>query len=430
MNAPRRRGACPGLSAPMQTGDGLLVRLLPIGTIPLAAFIELCAAARKLGNGIVEITARGSIQVRGLDIASAPRFAAAIGALGIAAADGIPVHTNPLTGRDPDELTDAAKLAAELRRALAHSNLAAQLSPKISVAIDGGGALRLDELPADVRLRAEVVNGDVALQVSIGGDGASAMHLGFVAPAEGVETAIRLLEVIAQRGCAVRARDILAGEGIAPFQQALPSCAKDVEGRDKPGHDGAGAGRGVVGMHRLLDGLFAYGLCVAFGHADAISLEDLADAAAAAGAVGMRAAPGRALIVIGLSRESLPAFVGDAERLGFIVRGDDPRRFVIACAGAPVCASAHIAARAIAPRIAAESARFLSGSFTVHLSGCAKGCAHPAPAGLTGVGTAEGCALIANGVARDAPFAVVAPDELTAAIVRYAGELTSEDRHV
>ena len=34
---PPPRGACPGLSAPMPTGDGLLVRLLPIGTIPLAA---------------------------------------------------------------------------------------------------------------------------------------------------------------------------------------------------------------------------------------------------------------------------------------------------------------------------------------------------------------------------------------------------------
>ena len=33
MNAPYRRGACPGLSAPMQTGDGLLVRMRPIGTM-------------------------------------------------------------------------------------------------------------------------------------------------------------------------------------------------------------------------------------------------------------------------------------------------------------------------------------------------------------------------------------------------------------
>ena len=43
LTSPQRRGACPGLSAPMATGDGLLVRLLPIGTIALDAFAALCA---------------------------------------------------------------------------------------------------------------------------------------------------------------------------------------------------------------------------------------------------------------------------------------------------------------------------------------------------------------------------------------------------
>jgi len=38
MNASHRRGACPGLSAPMPTGDGLLVRLMPAEPIPLDAF--------------------------------------------------------------------------------------------------------------------------------------------------------------------------------------------------------------------------------------------------------------------------------------------------------------------------------------------------------------------------------------------------------
>ena len=61
---PARRGICPGLSQPLPTGDGLLVRLIPIGTIALDAFAALCAAARAHGNGIVEITARGNIQVR------------------------------------------------------------------------------------------------------------------------------------------------------------------------------------------------------------------------------------------------------------------------------------------------------------------------------------------------------------------------------
>ena len=54
LTLPQPRGACPGLSAPMATGDGLLVRLLPIGTIALDTFADLSAAARQHGNGIVE----------------------------------------------------------------------------------------------------------------------------------------------------------------------------------------------------------------------------------------------------------------------------------------------------------------------------------------------------------------------------------------
>src|ERR1700676_1175884 len=140
---PQRRGACPGLSAPLPTGDGLLVRLLPIGTMPLAAFAKLCAAARTHGNGVIEITSRGSIQVRGLNAGSAPHFAADIAALGIAAEAGVPILCNPLAGIDAEEIFDAAALAAELRRALAQGSLAARLGAprlgaKVSVAIDGG----------------------------------------------------------------------------------------------------------------------------------------------------------------------------------------------------------------------------------------------------------------------------------------------------
>src|SRR5262249_47392476 len=137
----QRRGACPGLSAPMATGDGLLVRLLPVGTMALDAFAAMCAAAQRHGNGVIEVTSRGSIQIRGLSAASAPRFAAAVAALGIAAADGIPILTDPLAGLDPEEIIDAIALAAALRRKLADSALALRLSAKVSVAIDGGATL-------------------------------------------------------------------------------------------------------------------------------------------------------------------------------------------------------------------------------------------------------------------------------------------------
>jgi precorrin-3B synthase len=219
-----RRGACPGLSAPMPTGDGLLVRLHPIGTVSLAAFKALCAAARQCGNGVIEITTRGSMQVRGLSTASAPRFADTVASLGIAAEEGIPIISNALAGLDPEELLDASALAADLRRALARTSLPGRLAPKISVVIDGGGALGLDALSADVRLRAELINDHVALHVSVGGDAANATPLHAIMPSDCTEAALRLLEVIARRGRSARARDILATGEIDSFRESLSSC--------------------------------------------------------------------------------------------------------------------------------------------------------------------------------------------------------------
>ena len=63
-----------------------------------AQLAGLAAAAARLGNGIVEVTARGSLQVRGLTPASAAELAAALDELGIAVAEGLPVVTGPLAG--------------------------------------------------------------------------------------------------------------------------------------------------------------------------------------------------------------------------------------------------------------------------------------------------------------------------------------------
>ncbi|MGA8498854.1 MAG: precorrin-3B synthase, partial [Xanthobacteraceae bacterium] len=81
-------------------------------------------------------------------------------------------------------------------------------------------------------------------------------------------------------------------------------------------------------------------------------------------------------------------------------------------------------------QIAAAAAPHLDGSFKIHISGCAKGCAHPAPAALTIVGTSSGCALIANGSARDMPFATVATNELPVVVAEIARGVKHEDDHV
>jgi precorrin-3B synthase len=424
-----RRGICPGLSRPLPTGDGLLVRILPIGTIAIDAFAALCALARRHGNGIVEITARGSIQVRGLSVHSAPRFAEAVAALGIAAADGIPILCNPLAGLDAAEIFDGAVFAAVLRGALPRLSLAGRLDPKVSVAIDGGGRLNLAGVPADIRVRAQLRNGQTALRLAGGGDEANAFDLGMIALDDGLEAISRLLVVLAQRG--TRARDIATAEGLGCFEEALAFARRESLAQSGAGSETCST-RGqcseAIGLHALRNGSLACGIGLAFGHAEAGALEKLADTMASAGAHGLRTAPNRSLLAIGVARENAASFLAAAAQLGFVSRADDPRRHVIACAGAPLCTSAYIAARAIAPRFAEAAAPYLGKGLTLHISGCGKGCAHPGAASLTVVGTHGHCALVANGSARDAAFTTAPLDQLPAIVAAQLREGQRGDR--
>jgi precorrin-3B synthase len=470
MSAPMPRGACPGLSAPMPTGDGLLVRLAPSEAMPVDAFIGLCAAARRHGNGIMEVTARGSLQIRGLTPRSAPLFAAEVARLGIAASDGVPVVTGPLPDA-PDAVIDAGPLAADLRTTLAEMHLA--LAPKVSVVVDGGGALHLDALTADIRLRAigppeasrwlvslgtapalplpacgervgvrgrfreseppkisqalrlaarpphpdrwrdptsPRTRGEVSLSPPEEG-GESPAWLGAVAPERAVDIVLAILREIAAHGPPARAGDLLCSRGIDALREQFGIVSAPAPEFRTPAR--------MVGRHPLRDATSAVGIALPFGHAEADALTELARRAALYGARTIRSAPDRVLMVIGVPPANVSDLAAAAVELGFIVEADDPRRRIAACAGTPACASGFIAARelaaALAPRLAA-----LPNGIAIHVSGCAKGCAHPAPASLTVVGDAQGCGIVRNGTARATPCRHVAPAELAAEVARFA----------
>jgi precorrin-3B synthase len=405
MTATLVRGACPGLSAPMETGDGLLARIMPAGPMPLDAFTAFCAAAREHGNGTIEVTARGSIQVRGLSPLSAVLFAAAVAALHIEALDGVPVIADPLTD-DPAALIDANALAAELRRAIAKRELS--LAPKVSVIVDGGGRLHLDALTADIRLRAV---SPAVFHIALAGNAASATPLGVVAPDEAVDVAMRMLELIAARGSEARAADVLRSDGIG----ALRAEAGDrvAAATPLPARPRAEA----IGRHRQKNGTFAFGFGLAFGHAHADTLTELARVAKANGTSWARPAPDRALLLGPLSEANAVATASAAERLGFVTEPRDPRLRIVACPGAPACASGLIAAR----DLAAELALYMPPSgdgIAMHISGCAKGCAHPMSAPLTIVGAEQGCFIVRNGSARATPSSFVDAADLVTEIAR------------
>jgi precorrin-3B synthase len=408
MSARLARGACPNLIEPMQTGDGLLARLGPAGPMPLKALAGLCVAARTHGNGTMEISARGNLQIRGLTPASAPRFAEAVATLGIDTDDGVPVIASPLPG-EPSALLDADRLARKLRHAI--TSAALSLAPKLSVIVDGGGTLHLDVLAADIRLRAVASAKGPLLHVALAGDGATAMPLGAIAPDDACDAVLRLLRFIATHGPAARAADVLQSRGIASFQDVIRSriALQSPLARRLPTE--------TIGTHALKDDLYALGMGLAFGHVQADALRALTEIARTHGALWARPTFNRALLLGPLERAKVKTLRDEARCLGFAVDRADPRRRIVACPGAPACASGLIASREIAAALAGDLP-LAGGGVALHVSGCAKGCAHPAPAPLTIVGTERGCGIVHDGTARAVPSSYANPGDLAEEIDR------------
>ena len=105
----------------------------------------------------------------------------------------------------------------------------------------------------------------------------------------------------------------------------------------------------------------------------------------------IRPTPWRMLVIVGAS--ALPAIPG------LITDFTDAILRITACSGAPACPQALGDTRQLARHLA----RHLAGSQTLHISGCAKGCAHPSAAETTLTATGTGYDLIRNGTAHDTP---------------------------
>jgi precorrin-3B synthase len=359
MIAALRRGACPSLAAPMRTGDGWLARLTFTEGLTGAQLAGLASVAARLGNGLIEVTARGSLQLRGL--AEGAPLAAAIAPLGLPVSEGLPVVTSPLAGLDPAEAADPRPLAEALR------GFGAPLPPKATAVVDGGGAFGLDAVSADLRL----VKVAAGWQVGLGGTAAAARWLGVFDGDDVVGCALDLLRRMSRENCRGGALEV-SGSGVSAPQ--------------------ARSGR-PVGRFALRAGV-ARGVAFTFGVAESDAVAELA---AAAGSARLCPSPGRGLLAVGLRPEEEAGFVATAARLGFVTALGDPRLAIVACAGAPACGSGRLPTRRIAARIAAKRVDLAAAGVLLHLSGCPKRCAQPSGRAVTLVAEETGVRVTGDG---------------------------------
>ncbi len=406
-DAPGRRGWCPGLARPMQTGDGLLARVHPpLGMLSLAQARAVAQGARQYRNGPLDLTARANLQIRGVSAASSAPLARLLteAGLGDRRADGGPQRltlTQPLAGQDPAELFDVPALA----RAIEAAALAIPgLPAKTLAVVDGRPDAAVPEADCHVVVR-DATQVEVVIAVA---DGMQTLTECAATEAAAVVTA--LLVAFARTGRR-RIRDLsederatLAGS-VATAAAGQPRRSEVATPRSLP-RSGEREMRGLpftppAGLQTRPD-LQILALDAPFGRCTADALDQVVFAAEGIGVNVIRLSATRGFVLLAPADAPAAAALADLAS-DFIVTPDDPRRSVDACTGAPGCASGSTPTLADAARIADIFRPLAAQGYAAHVSGCAKGCARPAPAELTLIGARGGYGIVIDGAPGDEP---------------------------
>lgn len=341
MSAPLVKGWCPGALRPMESGDGLVVRVRSMGGwLSRDQARGLADLARLHGNGLIDLSARANLQLRG--IGQHDQVVAHLATLGlIDSNEAAEARRNILVTpfwRAGDGTQD---LARDLAAALAASDLA--LPGKFGFALDTGEAPVLRAASADIRIERE----GEGLRLLADGAALTAP----VTPDSAITTAMDLARWFVKTGGARdgrgRMRAHLASGAQLPPEFTLP-VAPAPAFRPLPG---------LVPPDSLL--------AVEFGQMHADTLAALADIAP------LRLTPWRMLLLEGC--DTVP------DLPGLITDPGDPLLRVHACTGAPACPQGLGPVRDLARQLAPS----VPSGQRLHVSGCAKGCAHPGVADIT-----------------------------------------------
>ncbi len=152
-----RRSACPGLFRMAQALDGGICRVkLTFGNLTSDQAKGIARAAEEFGNGIIDITNRANVQIRGVRPDSEDALVDSLLALGLGPltdkGDDIRnVMISPLVGQD-DKKSDIRPLATRILTELQTNPRYQTLSPKFCILIDGGEDVAMVTHPHDLWL--------------------------------------------------------------------------------------------------------------------------------------------------------------------------------------------------------------------------------------------------------------------------------------
>ncbi|MGP3689172.1 cobalamin biosynthesis protein CobG [Streptomyces sp. IBSNAI002] len=363
----RERGdACPGALRLHAADDGFLARVrIPGGALTVRQASLLAVAADRFGDGHLELTSRGNVQLRGLAEGCGGGLAELLDGAGLLPA---PSHervrnivATPMSG-------DVLPWVGELDRLLCANTRVTALSGRFLFAFDDGRG-DVAALEPDVTVlarpggRALVRLGPAAGAVSVAAQDA---------PRAALLAAEYFLDAVDAAGTrAWRVGELPAGHALddAEFAARLTGAGIDavrVAGVAWPCSPPPGPQSGGTGERGTLCVLPPLGRLTSEQWRVLVQVADPG--------TGLRVTPWRSVVLHDVPLDvPLEAPARRLEGAGLVVSADSAWRSVTACTGQPGCAKALADVRADA-RAVAERAR---GPLPVHWSGCERRCGHP-----------------------------------------------------
>ncbi|MFC0691037.1 precorrin-3B synthase [Paraburkholderia humisilvae] len=411
---PPRGSACPGLLRIVAARDGGICRVkLPGGALSAAHAHAIADAAETHACGVIEMTNRANLQIRGvrageehalierlLAAGLGPHAPAAEGTSAArfanpAADDVRNLMISPTAGRDPAALIDTSGLAAQILTLLQSEARFAALSPKFALLLDGGEQLAMLTHPHDIWLAAlqDEVGDGVRFAFGLAGCPPVAPNdpaaLAAVRPEHVVALIDALLHTFLDLAAPdeMRMRDLLARQSAASVLARIDARAgfpllRDAQISAWRRPRAQPALRFGVRPQRE-PGMSHVGGSPPLGRIDAPTLRALAALSQEAGKGILRMTPWQSVLLPDVPAQAAPAALARLTSLGFACDRAQPFARLIACAGSPGCAKAHADTKADAQQLA----RRLPADAEVHLSGCTRSCAaaHPVPFTLLAV---------------------------------------------
>lgn len=190
------RDRCPGVLALHEAADGWLARVrVPGGRLSATKLKALAAAAEELGSGLIDLTARANLQLRGLHHASGPALAERLRSAGLLPSRAHDrarnVLAGPLAGRSHAALDDVDEIVAQLDARICATAALGELPGRFCFLVDDGTGAGSEARP-DITI---VARGAGRFSVLLDGQAIAYEGEGEAAVALAVQTAVAFLEL-------------------------------------------------------------------------------------------------------------------------------------------------------------------------------------------------------------------------------------------